>query len=93
MPLIEELDTEVETLDSLEGLVVTPTATERLTESAAAIRLAVRGRDRARLAPVGRLEACRRRAEQRADPRRGGPWRLLAGLAAAYAGYANWRET
>lgn len=43
MPLIEELDVEVETLDSLEGLVVKPGATERLTEVAAAIRLACAG--------------------------------------------------
>jgi len=40
MPLIEELDVEVETLDSLEGLVVTPQAAEKLAELAPAIRLA-----------------------------------------------------
>ena len=40
MPLIEELDVEVETLDSLEGLVVKPQAAEKLAESAPAIRLA-----------------------------------------------------
>ena len=40
MPLIEELDIEVETLDSLEGLVVKPQAAETLAEWAPAIRLA-----------------------------------------------------
>ncbi|MEO6236752.1 MAG: hypothetical protein ABIQ52_07100 [Vicinamibacterales bacterium] len=40
MPLIEELDVEVETLDSLDGLVVTPPVAEKLREAASAIRLA-----------------------------------------------------
>ena len=40
MPLIEELDVEVETLDSLDGLVVTPAVAEKLREAASAIRLA-----------------------------------------------------
>ena len=40
MPLIEELDVEVETLDSFEGLVVKPQVAEKLAESAPAIRLA-----------------------------------------------------
>ena len=40
MPLIEELDVEVETLDSLEGLVVKPQLAEKLADSAPAIRLA-----------------------------------------------------
>ena len=40
MPLIEELDIEVETLDTLEGLVVKPEAAEKLGETASAIRLA-----------------------------------------------------
>jgi hypothetical protein len=40
MPLIEELDVEVETLDSLEGLVVSPPVAEKLAEWAPAIRLA-----------------------------------------------------
>src|SRR5260221_7178814 len=40
MPLIEELDVEVETLDTLEGLVVKPQLAETLSESASAIRLA-----------------------------------------------------
>jgi hypothetical protein len=43
MPLIEELDVEVETLDSLEGLVVTPDGAERLSELASGIRLACAG--------------------------------------------------
>ena len=40
MPLIEELDVEVETLDSFEGLVVKPPVAEKLAESASAIRMA-----------------------------------------------------
>jgi hypothetical protein len=40
MPLIEELDVEVETLDSFEGLVVKPPVAEKLLESASALRLA-----------------------------------------------------
>ena len=40
MPLIEELDVEVETLDSYEGLVVQPQVAEKLAASAPAIRLA-----------------------------------------------------
>ena len=43
MPLIEELDVEVETLDSLEGLDVKPNAIDRLSEIAPAIRLACAG--------------------------------------------------
>ena len=43
MPLIEELDVEVETLDSLEGLVVKPAMVEKLADMAAAIRLACAG--------------------------------------------------
>lgn len=40
MPLIEELDVEVETLDSLEGLSVTPDVAAQLVDGAAAIRIA-----------------------------------------------------
>ena len=40
MPLIEELDVEVEPLDSLEGLAVKPEAADKLAAFAAAIRLA-----------------------------------------------------
>ncbi|HEX6464948.1 MAG TPA: hypothetical protein VFZ98_10855 [Vicinamibacterales bacterium] len=43
MPLIEELDVEVETLDSLEGLVVKPDATDRLLDIAASLRIACAG--------------------------------------------------
>jgi len=43
MPLIEELDVEVETLDSLDGLVVKKDAEDRLTDLAPAIRLACAG--------------------------------------------------
>jgi hypothetical protein len=43
MPLIEELDLEVETLDSLDGLTVDPDARDRLTELAPAIRIACAG--------------------------------------------------
>lgn len=43
MPLIEELDVEVETLDSLDGLVVNAAAADRIGESAPAIRLACAG--------------------------------------------------
>lgn len=43
MPLIEELDVEVETLDSLEGLVVKAPTMDRVEEAAAAIRLACAG--------------------------------------------------
>ena len=40
MPLIEELDMEVETLDSLDGLIVAPAILDRATELAPSIRLA-----------------------------------------------------
>jgi hypothetical protein len=43
MPLIEELDIEVETLDSLEGLQMKPDLADRLAEVAPAIRLACAG--------------------------------------------------
>src|SRR5207248_11119540 len=43
MPLIEELDVEVETLDSLEGLGVKPAAADRLSEMAPTIRIACAG--------------------------------------------------
>ena len=47
MPLIEELDVEVETLDSLDGLVVKPQVAEKLAESAPAIRMACAAASRA----------------------------------------------
>jgi hypothetical protein len=43
MPLIEELDLEVETLDSLDGLTVKPEMRDRLIELAPAIRMACAG--------------------------------------------------
>jgi hypothetical protein len=43
MPLIEELDVEVETLDSLEGLEVAPDVADRLADTAPLIRLACAG--------------------------------------------------
>ena len=43
MPLIEELDIEVETLDSLEGLVMKAELSDKLSEVAPAIRLACAG--------------------------------------------------
>jgi hypothetical protein len=43
MPLIEELDVEVETLDTLEGLKVNRSMQDRLTGMAAAIRIACAG--------------------------------------------------
>jgi hypothetical protein len=43
MPLIEELDVEVETLDSLEGLEVAPDLADRLADTAPLIRLACAG--------------------------------------------------
>ena len=43
MPLIEELDIEVETLDSLSGLIIKPSLRERLTELAPVIRIACAG--------------------------------------------------
>src|SRR5262245_28051265 len=43
MPLIEELDVEVETLDSLEGLIVAKDVSDRLGDEASSIRLACAG--------------------------------------------------
>jgi len=43
MPLIEELDVEVETLDSLEGLIVAREISDRLGDEASSIRLACAG--------------------------------------------------
>jgi len=70
MPLIEELDIEVESLDSLEGLVVKPDATDRLADVAASLRMACAGviarptrhRDESKrpalpVGPVGRIAA------------------------------------
>jgi hypothetical protein len=70
MPIIEELDIEVESLDSLEGLVVKPDATDRLADVAASLRIACAGvmarptrhRDESKrpalpVGPVGRVAA------------------------------------
>ena len=92
MPLIEELDVEVETLDSLDGLVVKPAAAERLTDVAAAIRVACAGViarptrpwDGAKLIAVQRRRALIRAAAVVA---------LIAGLAGAYLGYERWRKS
>jgi hypothetical protein len=43
MPLIEELDVEVESLDTFEGLAVKPEASDRLSEVAASLRMACAG--------------------------------------------------
>jgi hypothetical protein len=43
MPLIEELDVEVESLDSLEGLIVKRDANDRLADAAASLRMACAG--------------------------------------------------
>jgi hypothetical protein len=43
MPLIDELDLEVETLDSIDGLTATSFSEERLSEMAAALRIACAG--------------------------------------------------
>jgi hypothetical protein len=43
MPLIEELDVEIESLDSLDGLIVKPDATDRLSDVAASLRIACAG--------------------------------------------------
>jgi hypothetical protein len=71
MPLIEELDVEVETLDSLEGLVMRRELAEKLTEVAPAIRLACAGAFTRETRRVD--EALRRRA------RRG--WRIASAIA------------
>ncbi|HEY2435510.1 MAG TPA: hypothetical protein VGI12_22765 [Vicinamibacterales bacterium] len=71
MPLIEELDVEVETLDSLEGLVMRRELAEKLTEVAPAIRLACAGAFTRETRRVD--EAVRRRA------RRG--WRIASAIA------------
>ena len=82
MPLIEELDVEVETLDSLEGLVVKPQVAEKLAEWAPAHPDRVRRRDRARHPAVGSVEEDRALEHRRAPtcaPRRSP--RLVAGIA------------
>ena len=90
MPLIEELDTEVETLDSLDGLLVPPAALERLSEVAAAIRVACAGVLARRTRP---WDAAKRAAAHRAAAwmRAAAVIALLAGLVGAYMFYGWWR--
>lgn len=86
MPLIEELDIEVETLDSLEGLEVAPEAADRLAEIAPAIRLACAGT----IARGTRAWDVAKRRQHHV-----GRWIRAAALvaaigAAAYLWYMNW---
>src|SRR5262245_49224952 len=66
MPLIEELDIEVETLDSLEGLVVKPEAADRLSEAAPSIRLACAGAIARETRTADEIERHRLRRDTRA---------------------------
>jgi len=91
MPLIEELDVEVETLDTLEGLSVAPAAMDKLSESAAAIRLACAGAIARATRPWD--DSKRVAAERtRALIRIAAVLVLLALLGGAYAGYSRWRD-
>ena len=90
MPLIEELDVEVETLDSLDGLVVSAAPPARLTELAAAIRLACAGVLARRTRPWDiskRAEAHRHAVLVRA----GAAAAVLAALGGGYMLYDWWR--
>ena len=88
MPLIEELDLEVETLDSLEGLIVKPAIAERVAEQAAAIRLACA----ATLARGTRaLDESRRRAAHRTSALLRVAALLVAATALSFAWYATRR--
>jgi hypothetical protein len=57
MPLIEELDVEVESLDTFEGLIVKPEAIDRLSDIAASLRIACAG---AVARPTRRRDASKR---------------------------------
>ena len=86
MPLIEELDVEVETLDSLEGLDVAPDVADRLADVAQAIRLACAGAS---------ARGTRLLDEGERRPRHVGRWLTIAALIVAicaigYAWYAKW---
>jgi hypothetical protein len=86
MPLIEELDVEVETLDSLEGLDVAPDVADRLADVAQAIRLACAGAS---------ARGTRLLDEGERRPRHMGRWLTIAALigvicAIGYAWYARW---
>jgi len=84
MPLIEELDVEVETLDSLDGLVVKKEIADRLAEQAPAIRLACAGAATRSSRPWDSSRRWKTRAERvllyAAT--------IVAGLAIGYAWYA-----
>ena len=92
MPLIEELDIEVETLDSLDGLVVKPEASERLSDAAASIRLACAG---VIARPSRPWDDSKRIAAERAAllARVAAVLALLALLAAAFFGYERWQRS
>ena len=91
MPLIEELDIEVETLDSLDGLVVKPDATDTLSEVAASIRLACAG---VIARPSRPWDDSKRIAAERAAllTRVAAVLAVLGLLAAAYVGYDRWQR-
>ncbi len=91
MPLIEELDVEVETLDSLDGLVVKPQVVEKLGDSVAAIRLAC-------AAAIARGTRPWDPSKKGARSRKAGAYLRAAVLAAAvvglgYAWYAKTRPS
>jgi len=86
MPLIEELDIEVETLDSLEGLTMKPELADKLSEVAPAIRLACAGAFARETRTVD--EAKRRRVRQ--NTRAAVVLRVAALLAAIGAGAYGW---
>jgi hypothetical protein len=92
MPLIEELDVEVETLDSLDGLVVAPAATERVTEAASAIRLACAGTIARGTRP---WDESKRRTAHRSDAllRVAAVLAIVALGAFGYLWYERWRGT
>jgi hypothetical protein len=92
MPLIEELDIEVETLDSLDGLVVKPDATEKLSDAAASIRLACAG---VIARPSRPWDDSKRVAAERAAmlARVAAVLALLGLLAIGYFGYDRWQRS
>lgn len=86
MPLIEELDVEVETLDSLEGLEVAPDVADRLADTAPLIRLACAG-------TIARSTRARDAGKRRRHHL--GRWlrvaAVIAGICAVgYAWYVRW---
>ena len=90
MPLIEELDVEVETLDSLDGLVVAPAVAERVAEAASSIRLACAGAIARGTRPWN--ESKRRTAHRTDALRRVAAVLAIVALGAlGYAWYDRWR--